>query len=72
MSERSERIEAAIDSEWRTTREIVERAGYPGDPNARYCAVQRLEALHRQGRVEMKPLGKGPSYRAKALWRLSQ
>lgn len=70
MSERSERIEAAIDSEWRTTREIVERAGYPGDPSARYCAVQRLEALHRQGRVEMKLLRKGPSYRTRALWRL--
>lgn len=70
MTERTERIEAAIDSEWRTTAEIVERAGYSDDPRAKSCAVQRLGALRKQGYVEMKKPDDDPSSRNRALWRL--
>ena len=72
MTERTERIEAAVDTEWRTTAEIVERAGYSEDPRARSCAVQRLGALRKQGRVEMKFPADDSSSRNRALWRLKE
>lgn len=54
MSARSEALERAVDSEWRTTAEIIAKAGLTGDPHARECAVHRLISLRRQGRVEMR------------------
>lgn len=71
MSERSERIEAAIDSEWRTTAEIIDRAGYASDPRARTCAIQRFEALCRQGYVEKRVSSSDPLSRNRAEWRLA-
>lgn len=52
MSDRTDAVERAVDAEWRTTREIVERAGLsPGIPSMQ-CASRKLARLARQHIIE--------------------
>lgn len=71
MSDRTDAVERAVDSEWRPTREIVERAGYEPTASSVDCASRRLRALARQGRIERSeqvvPSAHGP--RRRATWR---
>ena len=72
VSDRTDAVERAVDSEWRPTREIVEMAGYEPTPVNVNCASRRLRALARQGYVERSeevvPGAMGAHRRA--LWRL--
>ena len=71
MSEYTEAVERAVDSEWRPTREIVARAGFEPTPVNVNSASRRLRALARQGYVERSeevvPSAHGP--RRRATWR---
>ena len=71
MSEYTEAVERAVDSEWRPTREIVEKAGYEPTYSTVQSASRRLRALARQGHVERSeevvPSAHGP--RRRATWR---
>ena len=72
VTDRTDAVERAVDSEWRPTREIVSRAGYEPTPVNVNCASRRLRALARQGYVE-KSMERVPGVRGahrRALWRL--
>lgn len=70
MTDRTRAIEAAVVSEWRTSREIAEEAGLDGIEGARATRTV-LRRLVRQGRAERServvdtPLGP----RTAAAWR---
>ena len=67
MSERTDRIENALGSDWATTRQIAESAGLssPYDMVEAYHALRKLE---RYGRAERRVREGGPSGRV-AEWR---
>ena len=67
MSERTDRIENALGSDWATTRQIAESAGLSGsyDMNEAYHALRKLE---KYGRAERRVTAGGPSGRV-AEWR---
>jgi hypothetical protein len=67
MSERTDRIENALGSDWATTRQIAESAGLSGsyDMNEAYHALRKLE---KYGRAERRVTEGGPSGRV-AEWR---
>lgn len=67
MSERTDRIENALGSDWATTRQIAESAGLSGsyDMNEAYHALRKLE---KYGRAERRVVEGGPSGRV-AEWR---
>lgn len=67
MSERTDRIENALGSDWATTRQIAESAGLSGsyDMNEAYHALRKLE---KYGRAERRVRVGGPSGRV-AEWR---
>ena len=67
MSERTDRIENALGSDWATTRQIAESAGLSGsyDMNEAYHALRKLE---KSGRAERRVREGGPSGRV-AEWR---
>ena len=52
MTDRAKAVEDAVDSEWRPTREIAERAGMEPTRDNVSMALRRLRALARQGRIE--------------------
>ena len=72
VTDRTDAVERAVDSEWRPTREIVARAGFEPTPVNVNSASRRLRALARQGYVERSeevvPGAMGAHRRA--LWRL--
>ena len=67
MSERTDRIENALGSDWATTRQIAESAGLSGsyDMVEAYHALRKLE---KYGRAERRVTEGGPSGRV-AEWR---
>ena len=67
MSERTDRIENALGSDWATTRQIAESAGLSGsyDMTEAYHALRQLE---KYGRAERRVTEGGPSGRV-AEWR---
>ena len=67
MSERTDRIENALGSDWATTRQIAESAGLSGsyDMNEAYHALRKLE---KYGRAERRVKEGGPSGKV-AEWR---
>lgn len=67
MSDRTDRIENALGSDWATTRQIAESAGLSGsyDMNEAYHALRKLE---KYGRAERRVKEGGPSGRV-AEWR---
>lgn len=54
MTDLTDAVARAVDPEWRTTREIVMRAGF--EPTARtvHLASMRLNSMARQKRVEQR------------------
>ena len=60
MSERTDRIENALGSDWATTRQIAESAGLSGsyDMTEAYHALRKLE---KYGRAERRVKEGGPS-----------
>lgn len=70
MTTESEAVERALDGEWRSTREIVERAGLPVTAYNVTHFSRKLCALARQGYAERRkgnlPAPRGRGY----LWRL--
>ena len=52
MTDRMRAVEEAVDSEWRPTREIAERAGLEPNHDNVSAAGRRLRALAHQGRIE--------------------
>ena len=67
MSDRTDRIENALGSDWAATRQIAESAGLSGsyDMNEAYHALRKLE---KYGRAERRVREGGPSGRV-AEWR---
>ena len=67
MSERTDRIENALGSDWATTRAIAESAGMsaPCDMRRAYRALRKLE---KYGRAERRVREGGPSGKV-AEWR---
>lgn len=74
MTDRTKAVDDAVTDEWRTTREIVMRAGLEPTTVNVSCAGYRLRALTRQGYVERSeavvPSAMGSHRRA--IWRLRQ
>lgn len=67
MSERTDRIENALGSDWATTRQIAESAGLSG-PCGMTAAYHALRKLEKYGRAERRVGEGGPSGRI-AEWR---
>lgn len=54
MSERTDRIKACVTSDWKTTRQIVEDAGYDWEYTNQKCAIRILISLSKFGKVEKR------------------
>ena len=70
VTDRTDAVERAVDSEWRTTREIVEMAGFEPTKVNLGSASRRLSALARQGYVERVEQTVAGQAGRRALWRL--
>ena len=74
MTALTDAVARAVDSEWRTTREIVTRAGFEPTPPAVRSASTRLHAMARQKRVEQRKEAFSDATGAgrRASWRLAR
>lgn len=69
MTSESEAVERALDSEWRSTREIVERAGLPVTGYNVTHYGRRLRVLVKQGYAEREDGRLGGMRSRGAVWR---
>lgn len=69
MSDRTEGIRAAITTDWKSTREILEDAGYQWDYQNQKCALRVLNSLVKYGLVEKRKADYVESGVHPKLWR---